>query len=213
MLGSQSPQAKSMTEIGSASIPQRYKHLLQVMESKRFIKMEGLGNEVPFFICPYRPQEANDMEGLARNLANQLTNEGHPVLLVNLYDLSIEIMKARGIWEQTLAKEGDTPKDEFLELLQSVLDPEAHLVPAIAEKLAAGTYEILFLAGVGAVYPFIRSHTVLNNLQSTAKHLPTVLFFPGEYKHSSLDGSSLKLFGLLEDDNYYRAFNIYTFQP
>ena len=32
---------------------------------------------------------------------------------------------------------------------------------------------------------------------------PTLCFFPGDY-----DGHSLELFGILKDDNYYRAFNI-----
>jgi hypothetical protein len=58
---------------------------------------------------------------------------------------------------------------------------------------------------VGRVFPFIRSHIVLNNLQSAVKNIPTLMFFPGEYS-----GKSLKLFDLLADDNYYRANNIFS---
>jgi hypothetical protein len=68
---------------------------------------------------------------------------------------------------------------------------------------------VLFLSGVGEVFPYIRSHNVLNNLQSTAKEKPTVLFFPGSYTFTQISGSSLDLFGRLRDDRYYRAFNIY----
>jgi hypothetical protein len=53
---------------------------------------------------------------------------------------------------------------------------------------------------------------VLNNLQSTAKTKPTVMFFPGEYRFSLEHGASLELFGLLHDDKYYRAFNIFETQ-
>jgi len=49
----------------------------------------------------------------------------------------------------------------------------------------------------------------LNNLQSTAKEKPTVMFFPGAYTHSLESGASLDLFGRLHDDKYYRAFNIF----
>ena len=70
----------------------------------------------------------------------------------------------------------------------------------------------MFITGVGEVFPYIRSHTVLNNLQSTAKDQPTVMFFPGEYKHSLEEGASLDLFGILHDDKYYRAFNIFDYQ-
>ena len=100
-------------------------------------------------------------------------------------------------------------KDQLKELLQGMLDPEAHLIPAIASKLANSEFDVLFLAGVGEVFPFIRSHNVLNNLQSTAKEKPTVMFFPGAYTHSLESGASLDLFGRLHDDKYYRAFNIF----
>jgi hypothetical protein len=71
---------------------------------------------------------------------------------------------------------------------------------------------VLFIAGVGEVFPYIRSHNVLNNLQKAAKLRPTVLFFPGDYSHSIEAGASLDLFGRLRDDKYYRAFNIYDYQ-
>jgi hypothetical protein len=98
---------------------------------------------------------------------------------------------------------------ELKELLQSVLDSEHHLIPAIAEKMHNEDFDVMFITGVGEVFPYIRSHTVLNNLQSAAKDKPTIMFFPGDYSQSDEKGSSLNLFGNLLDDNYYRAFNIY----
>lgn len=89
------------------------------------------------------------------------------------------------------------------------MDSETHLVPAIAQKMKEATFDVIFITGVGEVFPYIRSHNVLNNLQSTAKQQPTVMFFPGAYTHSLEDGASLELFGRLHDDKYYRAFNIY----
>ena len=134
------------------------------------------------------------------------------VLVIDLFDLAIEILQERGIWQRVLDMEATVPKEQFKELLQSVLDPENHLVPAIANKMKATDFDVLFLTGVGPVYPFIRSHNVLNNLQRVAKDRPTVLFFPGEYTHSLETGASLDLFGKLRDDRYYRAFNIYDVQ-
>jgi len=93
--------------------------------------------------------------------------------------------------------------------VQNVLGIEEYLIPAIGERLAAAEYDVLFLSGIGEVFPYIRSHNVLNNLQSTAKSKPTVMFFPGEYRYSLEQGASLELFGLLHDDKYYRAFNIF----
>ena len=187
----------------------RLQHLFAVISSQRFRSRQGLGNEVPFFICPYKPEEAVAMERLRRQLVNRLEQSGVRTLDINLYDLSIEILKERDIWDQILELEGSVSKEELKELLQGVLDPEAHLVPAIAARMAATEHEVLFLSGVGEVFPYIRSHNVLNNLQSTAKEKPTVMFFPGAYTHSLESGASLDLFARLHDDKYYRAFNIF----
>lgn len=196
-------------DIGNKPIQDRFQHLLTIISGQRFLQKQGLGNEVPFFICPYKPEESIQMERLQRQLVNQLSQTGVRVLEINLYDLSIEILKDRGIWEQLLEMEASVSKDQLKELLQGVLDPEAHLVPAMAVKLAIIEFDVLFLSGVGEVFPYIRSHNVLNNLQSTAKEKPTVMFFPGDYTHSLESGASLDLFGKLHDDKYYRAFNIY----
>mgnify|MGYP003619721219 FL=1 len=187
----------------------RLQHLFAVISSQRFRSRQGLGNEVPFFICPYKPEEAVAMERLRRQLVNRLEQSGVRTLDINLYDLSIEILKERDIWDRILELEASVSKEELKELLQGVLDPEAHLVPAIAAKMAATEHEVLFLSGVGEVFPYIRSHNVLNNLQSTAKEKPTVMFFPGAYTHSLESGASLDLFARLHDDKYYRAFNIF----
>lgn len=191
---------------------ERFQHLLDVISSQRFLQMQGLGNEVPFFICPFPAAEALAMEELQQQLTRQLERRGIRILTVNLYDLSIELLQERGIWEQILEIEESVPKEQLKELLQGVLDPEGHLIPAIGARMAAQPFDVLFLCGVGEVFPYIRSHTVLNNLQSTAKERPTLLFFPGEYTHSLEDGASLDLFGRLQDDKYYRAFNIFNVQ-
>ena len=149
------------------------------------------------------------MQRTEKQLVRRLAQTGVHVLEIDLYDLSIELLRARGIWEQILAIETTVAKEQLKELLQGVLDPEAHLVPAMAEKMRQQAFDVMFITGVGEVFPFIRSHNVLNNLQSTAKDRPTVMFFPGEYTQSLEAGASLDLFGLLHDDRYYRAFNIF----
>jgi len=193
-------------------LEQRFQHLERVIASDRFRLKQGLGNEVPFFICPFPAKEATSMAKLQRQLEHSLERQGVGVLSLNLYDLCIEILQEREIWEQVLTMETELSKGELQELFQGVLDPEAYLVPKITDSLNRGEYDVLFLAGVGEVFPYIRSHTVLNNLQSYAKEKPTVLFFPGEYTQSPERGASLDLFGRLHDDRYYRAFNIYDYQ-
>ena len=197
------------SSITSSNIQASFDHLLTVLSGKRFLQKEGLGNEVPFFICPFEASISVEVLRLEKQLVNRLAQSGIRVLEINLYDLSIEILKERGIWEQILEIEPSVSKDELKELLQGVLDPEANLVPAIADLLKNNEFEMLFLTGVGEIFPIIRSHHVLNNLQSTAKEKPTLMFFPGTYSHTLATGASLDLFERLHDDKYYRAFNIF----
>lgn len=197
------------SSITASNIQESFDHLLTVLSGQRFLQKEGLGNEVPFFICPFDVSVSVDVTRLQKQLVNRLEQSGIRVLEINLYDLSIEIIKDRGIWEQIIEMEPTVSKDELKELLQGVLDPETNLVPAVATKLKNNDFDILFLSGVGEVFPYIRSHHVLNNLQSTAKEKPTLMFFPGAYTHTLESGASLDLFDRLHDDKYYRAFNIF----
>ena len=191
---------------------ERAEHLYRVITSERFLTKQGLGNEVPFFICPFPAEEGLTMIEDRLDLVERIGHAGVTALDLSLYDISLGLLEERGILEDVLAAETDMEKSELRELLQGVLDVHEHLIPKIAEAIAAQPHDVIFLSGVGEVYPYIRSHNVLNNLQSTAKDKPTVLFFPGSYTHSTATGGSLDLFGLLHDDKYYRAFNILNYE-
>jgi len=191
---------------------ERSEHLFSVVTSQRFLSKQGLGNEVPFFICPYPASEGISMDHDRQDLVTRISHAGVTVLDLSLYDISLGLLEERGILEKVLEIEQDTDKSELKELLQNVLDPQKHLIPKIGAAIEATPHDVIFLSGVGEVYPFIRSHNVLNNLQSTAKDKPTVLFFPGSYTHALATGAALDLFGLLHDDKYYRAFNILNYE-
>ena len=201
-----------MIEIQYSSISDRYEHLLKVMSSSRFRNKEGLGNEVPFFICPFKANEMLEMEKVEHQLASKLTQLGIPVLEVNLYDLAIEILKENDDWKYYIDEEENMDKNRFKEELQSILDIETVLTPEIEKKMHKSSFDMMFITGIGEVFPYIRSHNILNNLQKVAKEKPTVMFFPGDYKHTLESGASLELFEKLRDDKYYRAFNIFHYE-
>ena len=90
------------SSITSSNIQTSFDHLLNVLSGQRFLQKEGLGNEVPFFICPFDASISVEVVRLEKQLVNRLEQSGIRVLEINLYDLSIEILKERGIWEQIL---------------------------------------------------------------------------------------------------------------
>jgi hypothetical protein len=195
-----------------SELTRQEEHLFAVLSGTRFLKMEGLSNEVPFFIYPYEPEHALDVAKAKKRVKNRLASKGIEVREINLYDLSVDVLKERGDWDEVLEVEPDLDKAEFTEMLQSMLNPQ-HLAPAIRERLADGGFDIVFLTGIGEVFPYIRSHNVLNNLQSVVVGKPMLMFFPGRYEQSDTLGSSLVLFGRLKDDQYYRAKNILEQEP
>ena len=184
-----------------------------IVSGDRFLRCEGLGNEVPFFIAPFQAQEGQILDGFVRKLRERLQQQGVAVTHVNLYDLTLGLLEERGILETVLGREPDLDKDELKELLQNVLDMENHFVPAIQERVGAEATAMLLLTGVGEVFPYIRSHNLLNNLQKAVRDRPTVMFFPGKYQQSLETGASLNLFERLGDDRYYRAFHLFHCQP
>lgn len=191
------------------TLAQQEDHLFRVLSSERFLKMEGLGNEVAHFIYDYDPMWALDVAQAKKRIKTKLdTEQGIKVFEINLYDLCVDLLKQRNVWDRVLSAESSMDKSDFLKMLQNMLDPQIHLAPAIKERMAAESFQILFLSGIGEVFPFLRSHTVLNNLQTVVSDKPMLVFFPGRYEVSASQGSALVLFGQLKDDSFYRAKRI-----
>ena len=201
-----------MNNLYDQSIATRSEHLYKVMSSQQFLRMQGLNNEIPFFIFPFKPEEQVEVEKMDRTLIKKLELKGVHILKINLYDLSLDILKQRKVLDQFLEGDESSSKQDLLNDLKGVLDPTKYLVPEITKRMSEKLFDILFITGVGEVYPYIRSHNLLNNLQSVAKDQPLVLWFPGEYTFSPEGRSSLKLFSRLPDNAYYRAFNILDYQ-
>jgi len=186
------------------SLELKYDKLFKNLKKESFLSMSALGGEIPFYIVPYNPEQENDVVKKTSQLKQRLSLDGISVFEINLFDLSLDMLQERGILDKVIEKEKSLSKDKLFKTLQGVLDSETKLIPYIEKLAKENPSKMLFLTGVGQVFPFIRSHTILNNLQNSIKDRPTIMFFPGEY------GVDLSLFGKLKDDNYYRAFNLST---
>jgi len=189
-------------------IVKKYEHLYRVISTEEFLRMESLGGEIPFFVSAYDAKQQIEVDRAIKGLKNKLEINGIPILELNLYDISMEILTEELGEGEIFELEKCMDKKEFKEALQSILDLNEVLIPRIKSFIYASAAKVYFLIGIGLVFPFIRSHNILYNIQTVAKKAPTVMFFPGDY-----NGKSLELFGLMKDDNYYRAFNIDNYKP
>ncbi len=96
-------------------------------------------------------------------------------------------------------RQGDTA---VIKALKGPLQ-ESRVAKAFANRVLSSNPNLIIVSGVGAAYPLIRSHSLLNNLHHLLEQIPLVLFYPGVY-----DGQGLKLLNQLRDQNYYRAFKL-----
>ena len=184
-------------------IHRMFDNLYRIFSSKRFLKKEGLGGEIPFFIQPFAPKQQVEVDTQIKHLIKRLGVEGIEVLEINLYQLCINILKEQDVFEVSLDSEKEQSKNEFLEALKGPLNIEEEVIPHLKNLINKENKHIVFLTGIGSVFPVIRSHTILNNLQKLIKTIPLVMFFPGDYNNFSLS-----IFGKLKDENYYRALNL-----
>jgi hypothetical protein len=188
------------------NIVKKFDKIYEKVTTDAFLKMKALGGEVPFFISSYPIEQQNEVYSEIERLKHRLYEKSIEVVDGNLYDIVIEILQERNILERLLEKEKSLGPDKTKKTLLGVLDIQKSVIPHIQRKVAQNPEaKILFLTGIGEVYPYIRSHIILNNLQNAVKHIPTLMFYPGTYT-----GRSLELFGRFMDDNHYRAFSLDT---
>jgi hypothetical protein len=201
-------------DLENKSLHDRFTHLLKTISSPRFLSMQGIGNELPFFICPFSPEEKLEMDSAVDSLEVQLKQRSVEAVRINLYDLCVTLLQDRPrLWPRLMDHDGHMSKQELFGQLFQMLDTEDHLVPAIISQLENMKYDAIFIEGVGEVYPYVRTHALLENLGKHLSQKPLILFFPGTYVQTLHKGASLQLFGRLYDDKYYRAFNIYRYEP
>lgn len=175
------------------------------ISSDELLSNKGLGNEIGFWIFDYPPERELEVRSFVDGVLLPAMAKRQPAVkpaVVNLFDLIIDLLEDRKLYDRVLdiqAKKGDS---EALAALRPVLK-EDKLAERIASQVDFDQVDVLLLTGVGAAYPMLRSHTLLAGLQATMKDKPVVMFYPGRY-----DGFSLRLFNKLADDHYYRAFRL-----
>ena len=184
----------------SLTIQQRLNALLPALQSPRSLG-QGIGNEIGFYIFDYDPEYEPLVQQHIPKLRAKLESptSSLKVVEINLYNAVLSILEERRVLQKAFKLEGSKGNAALEKSIKPMVRPEK-IVDYIQQRIQ-GNEQLIFLTGVGACYPLLRSHTVLNNLHPVLDRTPLVMFFPGSY-----DGHELRLFNTLKDDNYYRAF-------
>jgi hypothetical protein len=189
----------------SQTFEDRLNQIIPKVTSPEFLNNQGLGNEIGFWIFDYPPEREMDMRNFLYGTIIPSLAKHQPsikAVSVNLFDLVIRQLEERNLLDKAIemqAKQGDA---KALESLRRVLK-EDKLAEKLVADLEVENIDIVILSGVGAVYPMLRTHTLLSALHPHMKNTPLLMMYPGKY-----DGYSLRLFNKLAEDHYYRAFRL-----
>ncbi|MBP3803748.1 MAG: DUF1788 domain-containing protein [Oribacterium sp.] len=183
---------------------ERFIDLEDRMISVEALTRYGTGNDLRFYIFDYAPAD----ELLIRKEVKKLKDRNPAIAEFDLYEMMLQIIEEEGYMEDVLRMEKDYEKDlllrEVFQTLLSVEEEENAFLDKFKEGVADDGNSIVLITGVGKAFPVVRSHTILNNLQSIFRRNPVVMMYPGRYE--TKEKMTLRLFERLDDDNYYRAF-------
>ena len=165
-----------------------------------FLANKGLSNEVGIHVFKYAPQHELIVRDYIERLVNSSSDEFR-IIERDMYKILLEILAEKRVLGTVPGLEAKKGKDYLLAQLQKIATQEEFLAKMKYEPHKYG--DVLFLTGIGKVYPFMRSHKMLDTMQQAFSDIPIVMFYPGEF-----NGQSLNLFDKFHDGNYYRAFNL-----
>lgn len=184
---------------------ERLNQVLPRLASPDVLDNLGAGGEIGFWVFDYPPEHEMQM----RSWITDVIVPGLPKLkpgvrfkVVDLFDFVVDLLEERNLLEKAFAKQMKEGDESVLKSLRPVLK-EDKLAARLVETVCVQDLDLLLIKGVGAVYPMLRTHTLLSALHPHMRDTPLVMFYPGRY-----DGQSLRLFSKLTDDNYYRAFSL-----
>ena len=188
----------------SDALTERLNEILPKIISDGFLSGSGIGKEIPFYIFEYPPEAELRVRDHIRFLLEHIPKQRPDLRVrhVNLFDLLIDYLKERKLLERSFQMQQEKGDEALLKALRAPLH-EDKLAQVFARAAQPDQHDLVLVSGVGSVWPLLRSHSLLNNLHPVLGKTPLVMFYPGRY-----DGQSLRLFGKLKSNNYYRAFKL-----
>jgi hypothetical protein len=189
-----------------ASLEERLDIAERMIKAESFRQNKGLGNEVGYYVFDYPAEKELIVRERVKYMKakNSKGSDGFELVVFDLYDIIIDILKEEGFMEQCFKFEKKNGMERIIKAVGNLLhvdDEGSIIVRYIQERTPKDA--VVFLVGIGKCYPILRSHKVLNNMHQAIDSVPVVLFYPGSY-----DGQELVLFATIKDDNYYRAFKL-----
>ena len=187
-------------------LDRRLNKLPEKLTSKKLLQNKGLGNDLGFYIFDY-PAEKEIY--VRKSLSECLSiidrkSPGIKIITIDIFQMILKYLEDRNFKEKSYILQKQKGNSALIKALKGPLNP-TRFSEFMVKDISKDNCDLIIIHRIGSAYPLIRTHELLNNLQPLVDNIPLVLFYPGEY-----DKSSLRLFGRLKSDGYYRAFKLIT---
>jgi len=185
------------------TLDEKLREIEKVITSEDFREMKGLSNEVAYYIFDYPPVEELKVRKYLKELEEKFKTipQGFELKIYDLYDIMVDFIEEESLLDDCIEMEENHGMDYLINSVYELLNMDSndnYFTNYIIENTPDNS--VIFITGVGKIYPFLRAHGVLNKLLEIFDKVPIVLFYPGKY-----DGLNLMLFSLFNDEHYYRA--------
>ncbi len=176
----------------------------------------------PAYIFTYDPKQEYEFRKELKMLEQKLARPNNSLesLSLNIFEEIVNYLKSRNFGDDTvleLMRKKELDEDESIthwvrdEVTNNDTQDEDELTffEFLSDKVQAYFKEkddkkvYLILHGFGIAFPYLRASELLKNMEQKITNFKIIIFYPGHYENSQFS-----LFGMLNDENMYRANNL-----
>ena len=185
-------------------LQQRLNQIPDIILAEDFREGRSLGGDLNFWIFEYEPEDELAVREYVEFL-NDMIAKKHSHLKatnINLLQALVSYLEERNYTEKATQIQKQKGDEALLKALKGPLHNNK-FVPYLLNTYDAANQDLIFLSGMGSVWPMLRAHSLLNGLHAPLGNKPVILFYPGRY-----NGQVMSLFGKITSKEYYRAFQL-----
>ena len=188
--------------------------LYKQLENKDFQDHETGNLFFPAYMYTYDEEQEYEIDREILDIKNRLhrPNNYLDVMVIDLFEIFCDYLKQEKFAKSNKFDFYRSNELEKSDAVKKALEKDAYdprFLEYIHKKIQthldnAGTFEVayVFVKGFGNAYPYIRASRFMNNFEKYIKGFKLIMFYPGEAKNY------YSLFGLLKDENLYRAIKL-----
>ncbi|MBJ4253354.1 DUF1788 domain-containing protein, partial [Salmonella enterica subsp. enterica serovar Derby] len=140
------------------------------ISEERFLKNNGSGNEIGFWIFDYPAQNELQVREHLKYLLRNLEKD-HKFAHLNIFQIIVDMLTERGLFDRVCQQEVKVGTEALKKQLVGLLN-QKKIADYIAKKVDLQNQEFVILTGMGNAWPLVRGHELMSALQDVMGFTP-----------------------------------------